>query len=435
MTNNETLANVLARLDAGLPAITERDARYRGRHTLKFAADEVTGDLKHFGVNLCALAVDAVAERMRMKQFKASVRGRDVTAAVRQVWLRSNMDQKLMPVIVDALALGSAYLTVWPSPRTGHVSITPESARQVACQFDPVTGEVTAAVKRWYEYAPSGALKAERVIYYGPDVISYYVRGGNGRYAPDAARPAIPNPLGVVPVVPMINVSRVGDTAGSSVIDDLAHLVDALGKMLADMLVASEDVARPRRWATGVDLEDDDEDDGFMADAPDQGADAATVYDDPAPAVSPFDSGNRMFTVESPDAKFGQLPGADLAGYKTGVDLLTQQIMAVSALPAHMVGVTTSNPASADAIRSAEASLTARAESRINVLGLAVEKTLQLAAAMVEQVDPRDVHVRIRWGSPATKSTAQEADAVTKLFQVGILDREEARDMMGITEL
>ena len=40
------------------------------------------------------------------------------------------------------------------------------------------------------------------------------------------------------------------------------------------------------------------------------------------------------------------------------------QIMAVSTLPAHYVGVFTDNPASADALRAAEASLTARAEAR-----------------------------------------------------------------------
>lgn len=140
-----------------------------------------------------------------------------------------------------------------------------------------------------------------------------------------------------------------------------------------------------------------------------------------------------MFTVESPEAKFGQLPGADLAGYKTAVELLLQQIMSVSALPAHMMGVTSANPSSADAIRAAEASLTARSESRINVLGIALERAVSLAVA-IELAKPPEVVISVaHWASAGTKSTAQEADAVTKLHALGIISTAEAREMMGIS--
>lgn len=428
------VADMLTRLDREQSTVSRRERRYRGDVQLRYASTEVTGDLSMFGVNLCALAVDAVAERMRIKRFRVLVGERDVTERVAAAWRRSNMDQKLMPVLVDALALGACYLTVWPdSP--GRPVITPESARHMIVARDPLTGEVIDAVKRWQELDHNGTTVATHVIHYGRERITRYRADGyGGRLAPVEGA-AVDNPLGVVPVVPLINVERVGDTGGASVIDDLAHLVDALGKLLADMLVASEDVARPRRWATGVDLDDGDDDDGWTADGDLDDPGALAADEPPTPAVSPFDSGNRMFTVESPDAKFGQLPGADLAGYKTGVDLILQQIMAVSALPAHMVGITTSNPSSADAIRAAEASLTARAESRISVLGVAIEQALALVAAFTEHVDPRDVDVRVRWASTATKSTAQEADAVTKLFSLGILTTAEAREMMGLTDL
>lgn len=418
---------LLAQLDRTQRDVARRDDRYRGDTKLKFASTEVTGELKSFGVNLCALAVDAVAERMRIKRFSVDVGGRDVTASVRAAWRRSNMDQKLMPVLVDALALGSCFLTVWPD-RPGRPIITPESARHMTVARDPLTGEVVDAVKRWQERDHNGVVRATHVVHYERDQITRYRSDGDtGRLVPVSD---VRNPLGVVPVVPLVNIERIGDAGGSSVIDDLAHLVDALGKLLADMLVASEDVARPRRWATGVALDDDEGEDGWTADGDDPHAD-----EPPAPAVSPFESGNRMFTVESPEAKFGQLPGADLAGYKTGVDLLLQTIMAVSALPAHMVGITTANPSSADAIRAAEASLTARAEGRIQVLGVGIEHALELVAAFTEHVDPRDVEVRLSWASTATRSTAQEADAVSKLYSLGIIDRDEARERMGIGDL
>lgn len=412
------------RLDVALPAITARDRRYRGIQPLRFASDDIQGDLKYFSINVCRLAVDAVAERMRVKRIEVAARGRDLSELATESWVRNNMDQLLQPLLVDALALGSAYIIVWQTD--GRVTITPESAMNVTVDRHPVTGHVTSALKRWNVLDGAGAVASEHRVSYGPNEVVSYERKSGGVWR-ETSR--IKHALGVVPVVPLVNVSRIGDTAGHSVIDDLGHLVDALSKVTADMLVASEDVARPRRWASGVDLEESHapDDDGFTADAPDTPA--------PAPAVSPFESGNRMFTVESPDAKFGQLPGADLAGYRTAVDLLMQQIMAVSALPAHMMGVTTANPSSADAIRAAEASLTARAESRIQVLGISLERAVSLMVSITTGYPVDEITTRLHWASAATRSTAQEADAVTKLHSLGIVNTDEAREIIGVETL
>lgn len=397
------------------PAIRARDTRYRNEQKLRFAADEVQGDLGSFGLPLCRLAVDAVAERMRITRIAAAARGRDVSTRANELWRRSQFDQLLTPLIADTLALGSAYVIGW-TDHTGRACLTPESARNVVARRDPVTGETVDALKRWEERGVSGDIRATHRVHYRSDYVEHY-RDNElvARYE---------NSLGVVPVVPLINAARIGDMRGSSVIDDLGDLVDAQAKILADMLVASEDVARPRRWATGVELEDDYEE-GFSADGGGE--------DNPleGQAVSPFADGNRMFTVESPDASFGQLPGADLKGYETAVDLITRQIMAVSALPAHMMGITSSN-VSADAFRAAEASLTARAEARIGVLGIQLERAAALLIAADTGISPADIEVTLTWANPATRSDAQAADAASKLFALGLIDRDEAREMMGI---
>lgn len=424
------------RLALAQPAIKAREDRYRGVSSLRYAAtDDIPKELKGFGVNLCRLAVDAVAERMRIKGVTATVRGQDVSEHANLLYESTQLPQLLNPLLVDALALGSAYLIVWPNS-SGVPTITPESARTMITSHDPVTGSVTGALKRWQERDHSGVVVRDHVITYERDGITHYVGSGGTEVRKVETRA---NPLGEVPVIPLINVARIGERSGGSVIDDMGHLVDALNKILTDMLVASEDVARPRRWASGVELEDDYDDDGFTADGVDDdpAAPALGYDDDPleGQAVSPFEDGNRMWTVESADAKFGQLPGADLAGYRTAVDLLVQQIMSVSALPAHMLGITTSNPSSADAIRAAEASLTARAESRISVLGLALERALALMVAMEYRVNPSEVTVNIKWASAGTRSVAQEADAVTKLHALGILSTDEAREIMGVDSL
>ena len=428
---NEVL-QLITSLDANQTTIRARDNRYEGNQPLRFAADEVRGDLRLFGVNICRLAVDAVAERMRVKRLEVTARGRDVSAVASKLWRDSHLDQLMQPLLVDALALGSAYLIVW-ADEAGNPIATPESAKHVAVSRHPVTGEVTGAVKRWKSLEPGGTIASEHVAHYTPQAVTLYesVRGGEWQVVGEP----LDNPLGVVPVVPLLNLNRIGDRRGWSVIDDLGDLVDALSKVIADMLVASEDVARPRRWATGVDLEegsDLDDEEGFTADGPETTSAGAGAR---AETVSPFESGNRMFTVENEAAKFGQLPGADLKGYETAVNLLLQQIMSVSALPAHMMGVTSSNPASADAIRSAEASLTARAEARITVLSYYIEIAVNLMVAIRLGVKPAEVTTVIHWASAGTKSTAQEADAVTKLHALGIITTAEAREMMGIDKL
>lgn len=199
-------------------------------------------------------------------------------------------------------------------------------------------------------------------------------------------------------------------------------MVGGLNKSLADMLVTSEYSARPRRWATGIELEEAD-----VLDA--NGNPTGQTVE-----VNPIPEGNRAMISEDPAAKFGQLPSADMAAYRASVDVLLGQIMAVSALPSHYVGITTSNPASADALRASEASLTARAESRQATFGRSWEQVARLVVAVRTGADHDAVDVRVKWADAATRSVAQEADAVVKLFGAGLLPASVALARLGYTD-
>ena len=221
------------------------------------------------------------------------------------------------------------------------------------------------------------------------------------------------NPLGVVPVVNLCNTDRILGERGCSEIDDLMPLVDAFNKCLTDMMVRSEYVGRPSRCATGMELTEepvlDDDGDPVLDD------DGQPVMTE----VNPIPEGHRAMISENDEAKFGQLNAADLAGYEASVRVMLGQIMAVSTLPAHYVGVFTDNPASADALRAAEASLTARAEARQATFGRAWEQVARLMIAVgMAATQPID-DVRVQWADAATRSVAQEADAVVKLHQAG----------------
>lgn len=409
--STDTLTRMLTGLDESIAAYTLLDSYYRGQQALSFLSPEARTALgsrfARMTSNLPRLAVTSLAERLRVTGFS----GVDVW----DDWLRNDLDQTSGVVHREALTLTCSAVIVW-ADKTGRPKVTVESPRQVSVSCDPGSREVTAAVKRWE------SVDGTYAVLYEPDRISRYKapRGASTTgYRLDGK--VIDNPLGVVPVVPFVNGDQLLD-GGHSEISDLIPLVDALNKLLADLMVSSEYFARPRRYATGIELEEAD-----VLDADGQPT-GETVE------VNPFPEGHRMMISEEADAKFGQLPAGDLSGYGEAVKVLLGQIMAVSALPAHFVGVTTGNPATADANRSAEASLTARAEARQSTFGRSWERVAALMVAVRDGVDVETLAVRTQWADAATRSVAQEADAVVKLFSSGLLPATYALKRLGYSD-
>lgn len=416
--SDDTLIELLQELDAPQHQYAELERYYSGTQALAFLAPEARaalgGRFGRIASNIPRLAVNSLAERLRLTGFE----GVDVWAD----WLNNDLDLWAPSLHREALLLGQAFAIVW-GDGTGHPRVSVESAKQVAVITDPGLRTTVAAVKRWRTKTDTFAIK------YLPDRIEKWHANTTG-----AATTAfnlveqIDNPLGVVPVVPFVNTERILEPGRSEILDVLP-LVDGLNKALADLLVTMEYVCRPRRWATGIEL----------AETSVLDADGTPVLgDDGQPVrevVNPLsEDGPRMMVSENEATKFGQLPGADLAGYEAAVRIFLGQIQSVSALPGHYVGILTDQPASADAIRSSEASLTARAEARQRVFGRSWEQVANLMVAVRDGVDPVSVDAHVRWADAGTRSTAQEADAVTKLFQARLLSRRGALRRLGFNE-
>ena len=418
---NDQLTQLLSVLDARQAQIGLWDQYYNGEQPLAYLSPEAKAALgARFGrmaSNIPRLAVTSLAERLRVAGFTG-----DGAEAVWAAWLRCDLDQLSAVAHREALALGRSHAMVW-ADRRGRARVTVESARQVAVQVDPGSRETIAAVKRWETLTPAGVPDQTFAVLYEPDRITRYAGKSSGATSFTVVE-TVDNPLGVVPVVTLRNSDRLLDD-GVSEMADLAPLVDGLNKTLADLLVGSEYYARPRRWATGLELEE----------RPVVGADGNPVLDDDGEplmeAVNPIPEGNRTMVNENAEGKFGSLPAADLASYEAAVRVLTSQIGAVSALPAHYLGVLTDVPPSADALRAAEASLTARAEARQAMFGRAWEQVGRLVLAVENQRDPDEYQVRVRWADPATRSVAQEADAAVKLHAEGILPTAYVQQKLG----
>lgn len=412
---SELLVELCQTLDAPQPRYTQLDAYASGRQPLAYLSPDAklaVPALNRIVSNIPRLAVSSLAERLRITGFK----GVDVWAD----WLANDLDQTSAVLHREALLFGDAYVICWSRP-DGTPLVTVESPKQVAAIRDPATREITSAVKRW-----STKTTTEARVYL-PDRIEHWRADTAG-----AASPAfklietLDNPLETVPVVGFCNADRILG-CGHSEIDDLIPLVDGLNKTLADLVVAQEYTARPRRWVTGIDL----------VETPVLDADGNPVIEDGEPVmkvVNPIPEGWRMMWSEKADAKFGQLAAADLSSYQNAVNIWLGAIMSASALPAHFCGITTENPSSADALRASEASLTARAEARQAVFGRSWERVAKLMVAIRDGVNVDSVSVNVQWCDPSSRSVAQESDAVLKLVQAGVLSRVGALRKLGYTE-
>ncbi|KUI16153.1 hypothetical protein AU191_01055 [Mycolicibacterium acapulense] len=423
MNQEEILLQLLQRLGEPLARYSDLDRYYTGTQPLAFLSPEAKIALgNRFGVmasNIPRLAVTALAERLRITGFSGD-------PELWTDWIRCDCDQTSAVAHREALLLGDSYVIVW-ADRFGRPNVTVESAKQVAVLTDPGTREIVAGIKRWEDLTG----KTTEAVLYLPDRI---VRLRSQQLGAVTAQgfnvvDEIANPLGVVPVVNLRNTDRIVGDWGFSEVDDLKPLVDALNKSLADMMVTSETCARPRRWASGIELTEepvvDDEGNPVLDE------DGQPVVTE----VNPIPEGHRAMISENDQAKFGQLQAADLAGYEASVKVLLGQIMAVSTLPAHYVGVFTDNPASADALRAAEASLTARAEARQASFGRSWEQVARLMIAVRDGRDPNMIDgIRVHWADAATRSVAQEADAVVKLYQADLLPASYALTKLGYSD-
>lgn len=397
----DLLTTMLQRVDEAAPRFDGLDRYYSGLQPLAFLspeAREALGDrLTALSINVPKLVVDSIGERLRVVGFD--------DPRVWPMWVDNDLDQLAAVAHREALILGMSYAVVWAHP-DGTPNVSIESPRQMSMLLDPGTRRPIAALKRWRTEDST-----EVVLFEAGKVTRLSAPTPAATTTGFQTVEVMPNPLGVVPVVKFRNSTRLLDEGTSEMVDVLA-LTDALTKLTVDMLVSSEYTARPRRWATGL----------------------ALAEDEAGNEVNPIGEGDRMMINEEPDGKFGQLPGSDLSGYQTAINTIMRQISAVSGLPEHLLGIGGDNPTSADSIRASEAALTARAESRQATFGRSWEQVARLMVAIRDGVDPARVDVRVKWADPSTRSLAQEADAVVKLFSAGLLPASEALARLGYSD-
>lgn len=417
------LRHLDGRLDDQQQALYRFDTYYEGTQPLQFMAPEVRAQvgnrLAPLVINWPRTIVDSVQRRCYVEGFRIADGKAD--SGLLDIWQANDLDEWASLGQVDALVHGRAFLSVWAAS-DGSPRVRFESAHQMVVDYEPGDRVVRAALKRWADGETVYATLFE------PFRVTRWIKGeGAGAEAEWTLLETLPNPLGAVPVVPLVNRPRLLNLDGSSELTDVMPVADAVNKLATDMLIASEFHATKRRYATGIQI-------------PTSGPDRERLQ---AEAAQYWDNATKGKTwLAGEGVNFGQFDEASLTNFVDAITLLTGQIAAIAGLPPHYLGIKGDNPASADAIRSAESTLVERAREKHQSWGGAYERAMRLAVAVrdgvaLADVDPAMAAMETIWRDPETPTVAQAADAAVKLTQGErpIIDIDQAREDLGYSPL
>lgn len=386
---------------------------------------EVADRIKPVIIAWPQLVVDTIEERLDVEGFRLPDE-QDEDKDFWRIWQSNDLDEQSQLAHVDALTMRRAYMTVGTNeddPSTPLV--TAESPLEMYADIDPRTRTVRAALRRVVEYdALLNATKgSQQATLYLPNRTVWYelTDGGWQEQRRDEHK------LGVVPVVPITNRDRLshaprtnGTTTrlryGTSELAPILPLSESANKIATDMMLGAEFTAIPLRGFWGLGPDDMVDEDGNKLTA--------------LQAVM-----GKFLTFAEPEGREFQFPAADLKNFHQSINALAQLVAAIAGLPPHYLGFTTENPASADAIRSAESRLVKRAERKQRAFGGSYEQVMRLVRRFqTGSFDPRLRQLETVWRDASTPTVAQTADATVKKFQAQIISKRQAREDLHYTD-
>ncbi len=394
-----------------------RQADYRlyedyeaGRHSLQVSLRKVREAFRHFfndfRDNLCPLCIEAIGERLQVRTI-LDESGRH-QEPLRALLAENRFDALQGRVHREALRAGDAYLIVWRDPERDRPGLYPQSARTMTVVRDENRPErLLGALKLWT--GPEGIW---RLTIYTEDRIERLWAPASSAlpesldafrpYEADGAPALVPNPYGVVPVVAFHNPGGSGPF-GVSELRDVAPLQDALNKTLLDMLVGNESQAMPQRYALGLEIERDDK----------------------GRPVNPFEKPGGVWVLGSENARLGQFDPADLGQMLAVVNDWRAAIARVSGVPLHYFQLGTGGWPSGEAMKSAEARLTAKVRARSVVFGNAWEDVAALALTMTGR-SPGPLNAI--WEDPAPRSERERLECDLLRLRLGYSKRQILRE-------
>lgn len=415
---SKDLERLVQRLEERRPEIEKHNAYFEARQPLAYLAPEVRESvgkrLDDLNFPWARLVIGAVEERLDVTGFRLAPDADPDTTIWSEIWQPNQMDLMSQQAHEEALVSGRSYAIVW-TRKDGSPLISVESPLQVIVEHHPATRERLRAAKVWLED------DVHHAFLYEPDRIVRYRSKGRGLTSVGMGWDVVetlPNPLGAVNVVPLVNAPRILKQDGESELAPLLRLFDACNKLGTDALTASEFGAMPRRWAVGLDVKEEP----VLDDAGNPVLDAETGMPVTKPSDMFSNVAGKVWLNENPEGRFGSFAVTDLRGHLDAIKTITAAIASASGLPPHVLMLQGSdNPASAEALRASEASLIKNAERKQRQFGEAWEEVVRLAMQVRDgSLPPEAQRLECVWKDAATPTVAQAADAALKKQAIGV---------------
>lgn len=382
------------------------ESYYDGDHELSFATDKFVnafGSLfREFALNLCPAVVEALRDKLVITEFSVEKGERKETAAdAWKIWQDNRMGVRAGEIHKEAVKNGDAYAIVWPGPDK-RVTIYPNKAASSMVTYDPeLPGKILWGAKYWAMLD-----KKVRLNLFYPDRTERYISKkkvdgelpeANGFTEFEAP---VPNPYGVVPIFHFANNADVG-SLGRSELKDVIPVQDGLNKSVLDMLVAMEFASYRQRWASGIEID----------------------YDDNGKPIPPFKAGiERLWITENNEAKFGDFEATELKQFLEVKDSFRTDFATVSGTPLYYFMQTGANfPQSGESYRRSETRFINKVRDRQGAFG-AVWEDLMEFALMVE--NKGQVRLFTGWEEPEKLSEKESLENLQIKKDLGVSDEQ-----------
>jgi hypothetical protein len=406
-------------LDARSSDMTRFNDYYEGRHPLLFTTSiyrKQFGQLfRGFADNFCGIVVDAEAERLHVEGFRMGSRRKDAQADedAWYIWQANQLDawsgsaHSEMLVKGEVCVIVSPFVSEWPDEKTPLITI--EDSIEVIVETSTANRRRRlAALKRWRD--DDGR---RRATLYLPDRLEKYIERRDERPTSamttttvdwvalrvDGEAWPLPNPIGVVPVVPLVNRPRLVGS-GRSELESVRPIQDALNFLFTTMLVSADANAFRQRWATGVEIPLD----------PETGQTVETFRT----AI------DRIWSTVAPDAKFGDFDETKLEGYRAAIEMAVQHVATITRTPAHyLMGQSGSFP-SGESLQVTETALVAKTLNQSRYTGEGWEEVIRLAFQSLGDPRGKIQDSETIWADMETRTEAEHVDALVKMGSLGV---------------
>ena len=418
------LAELYASLRLSLAGIKKVDDYIEGRHNLAFATekfDSAFGELfAAFANNYCPTVVSVPADRMQIEKIELAGEGGELQAKL-DTWLKKVRLDRISNQAHDAaFRYGNGFVVLAETQKPGDWRLYQQRSDEMRVLYDPEEpSRVILAIKVWRQLDNTFRLN----VYQQETTLRFIARtkgaeaarketlteiGGVVKlaevpmpatladfepYSGDALGPIVKHRAAGCPVFHFPNDPG-RDGHGVTELLNIYPLQDALNKSVCDLLVGSEFHAMPQRFATGIEVE----------------------FDEQGKPKAPFLSDtSKLWYTGNKEAGFGAFPAAQLEGQIKCGEMFRREIARVARIPLHYLAFEGGSFPSGEALKTAEAPLVAKIEDRQVLWGDVWEDLVRLWLMLTGQ-GGEDTPLCCTWADTSARNEKERAE--TEQIQV-----------------